>query len=330
MAHIWISLATHTEMRACAREWERERARDQWKEWEWKGEEHRHLIRLIPMHCRIRSPTHTALTELIDHRTNGARWCGWNPVAGGCIYTCHVWHTNILAIYVQTCMYFLVCIRTFIRTYLRVNFLPINTCNIYTHMHTCMHAFMHTYTHTYIHTHLLIYKRKYKDSFECVKLLSHICDMRQRRDGNGGNTLQISHVPRMIESNPIYDRVLSRMLMSHVTHVNESCHSIVMRNGEDRFKWGTSHIRMRLISYMTIRINANLQMSHVPHMNKLYFIYECTNESSHTSEWVMSHMWQSHVTASWWEWARTDLDGASSRAAIAPCWKGVSIHYNAL
>ena len=49
--------------------------------------------------------------------------------------------------------------------------------------------------------------------------------------------------------------------MSHVTHMNESCHT---------HEWVMSHI----------------WMSHVTHMN----------ESCHTHEWVMSHTWMSHVT----------------------------------
>jgi len=50
--------------------------------------------------------------------------------------------------------------------------------------------------------------------------------------------------------------------MSHVTHMNESCHT---------YEWVMSHI----------------WMSHVTHMN----------ESCHTYEWVMSPMWMSYVWA---------------------------------
>jgi len=49
--------------------------------------------------------------------------------------------------------------------------------------------------------------------------------------------------------------------MSHVTHMNESCHT---------YEWVISHV----------------WMSHVTRMN----------ESSHTYEWVMSHVWMSRVT----------------------------------
>ena len=55
--------------------------------------------------------------------------------------------------------------------------------------------------------------------------------------------------------------VMSHMWMSHVTHVNESCHTC---------EWVMSHI----------------WMSHVTRMN----------ESCHTCEWVMSHMWMSYNT----------------------------------
>jgi len=55
--------------------------------------------------------------------------------------------------------------------------------------------------------------------------------------------------------------VMSHIWMSHVTHMNESCHT---------YEWVMSHI----------------QMSYVTHMN----------ESCHTYRWVMSHIWMSHVT----------------------------------
>ena len=54
---------------------------------------------------------------------------------------------------------------------------------------------------------------------------------------------------------------MSHIRMSHVTHMNESCHT---------YEWVMSHI----------------QMSHVTH----------TNEPCHTYNWVMSHIWMSHVT----------------------------------
>jgi len=61
---------------------------------------------------------------------------------------------------------------------------------------------------------------------------------------------------------------MSFIPMSHVTHMNESCHT---------YEWDMSHI---WISHVT------KWMSHVTHMN----------ESCHTYEWVMSHVWISHIT----------------------------------
>jgi len=54
---------------------------------------------------------------------------------------------------------------------------------------------------------------------------------------------------------------MSHIWMSHVTHMNESCHT---------HGWVMSHI----------------WMSHVPHMN----------ESCHTHGWVMSHIWMNHIS----------------------------------
>jgi len=53
---------------------------------------------------------------------------------------------------------------------------------------------------------------------------------------------------------------MSHVCMSHVTHMNESCHT---------YAWVTSHVCM----------------SHVTHMH----------ESRHTYAWVMSHIWMSHT-----------------------------------
>ena len=54
---------------------------------------------------------------------------------------------------------------------------------------------------------------------------------------------------------------MSHMWLSHVTHMNESCHT---------YEWVMSHIWMSPVTH--------------------------TNESCHTYEWVMSHIWMSHVT----------------------------------
>ena len=57
------------------------------------------------------------------------------------------------------------------------------------------------------------------------------------------------------------DEWASHLWMSHVTYMNDSCHT---------YEWVMSHICM----------------SHATHMN----------ESCQTYEWVMSHIWMSHVT----------------------------------
>jgi len=90
----------------------------------------------------------------------------------------------------------------------------------------------------------------------CVPYLpaSHIC---------------MSHVTHMNESCHTYESVMSHTYawvtwhkwMSHVTHMNQSCHT---------YDWVMSHIRK----------------SHVTHMN----------QSCHTYDWVTSHICLSHVS----------------------------------
>jgi len=67
--------------------------------------------------------------------------------------------------------------------------------------------------------------------------------------------------------------------MSHVTHMNESCHT---------YKSVMSHI----------------WMSHVTHMNESWHTYGWVishmNESCHTYEWIMSHIWMRHVMSHIW------------------------------
>jgi len=70
----------------------------------------------------------------------------------------------------------------------------------------------------------------------------------------------MSHVTHMNESCHTYEWVISHTWMSHVTHMNKSCHT---------YKWVMSHI----------------WISHVTHMN----------QSRHTYEWVISHIRMSNV-----------------------------------
>jgi len=74
---------------------------------------------------------------------------------------------------------------------------------------------------------------------------------------------------------------MSHILMSHIAHMDESCHTC---------KRVTSHIWM---SHVTFRILRGLLgsffhiwMRHVTRMD----------ESCHTCGWIMSHIWKSHVT----------------------------------
>ena len=95
--------------------------------------------------------------------------------------------------------------------------------------------------------------------------MSHVTHIHIRNPRTCSNTTRgyhsISHVTHMNESCHTYGWVLSNVWMSHVTHMNEACCT---------YEWIMSHI----------------WMSHVSDMN----------ESCHTYEWVMSHIWMSHVS----------------------------------
>ena len=79
-------------------------------------------------------------------------------------------------------------------------------------------------------------------------------------------------------------RHVTHMVASHVTHINESCHT---------YEWVMSHIWMIHVTHMNRschtyewvvsneRVMSHIWMSHVTRMN----------ESCHTYEWVMLHIW---------------------------------------
>ena len=130
-------------------------------------------------------------------------------------------------------------------------------------------------------------------------------------------------------------RIVSHVthMMSHVTHINESCHTC---------EWFMSHIwvshvthmyicmiaqdaweGLRVMSHIWVR-NVTHMMSHVTHMSESCQIYEWVmshiwvshvthlSESCHTYEWVMAHIWVSYVThmsESWqtYEWVMSHI-----------------------
>jgi len=87
----------------------------------------------------------------------------------------------------------------------------------------------------------------------------------------------MSHVTHVNESCHACEWVMSRMWMSHVTHVNESCHAC---------EW----------------VMSCMWMSHVTHVNESCHACEWVmsrmwmrDESIHTCEWVMSHTWMNRA-----------------------------------
>jgi len=76
--------------------------------------------------------------------------------------------------------------------------------------------------------------------------------------------------------------------MSHVTHMNESCHTDRMSHvTHANESWHTYECVMSVV-WM-----CHVWMSHVPHTND-HGIH--MHESRHIYKWVMSRIWMSHVT----------------------------------
>jgi len=122
----------------------------------------------------------------------------------------------------------------------------------------------------------------------------------------------MSHVTHMNESCHTnewvmfytYEWDMSHIKMRHVTYKNESCHT---------YEWVMSHIVMNesCHTYHTWRLDKSRHtchtyrwMSHVIHRYIYTYIYTRTlvlidqkiDATCHTYEWVMSHTWMSHVT----------------------------------
>ena len=98
----------------------------------------------------------------------------------------------------------------------------------------------------------------------------------------------------MNESCHTYEWVMSHLWMSHVTHMDESCHTHTCQTDDQMFvsttEWVMSHTNKSCHTCKCQRDKLDAcgidPMSHVTHMN----------ESCHTYEWDMSHTWMSHVT----------------------------------
>jgi len=118
--------------------------------------------------------------------------------------------------------------------------------------------------------------------------------------------IRISHVTHVNGACLTYERVTSHMWVSHVTHTNESCHICEWGMSHiwmshfiyvphvdthcHKYDWGMSHIWMRHVTYVT-------QMNESCHTHEQQS--GCTDHdavSRHTCEWGMSHIWMRHVT----------------------------------
>jgi len=177
----------------------------------------------------------------------------------------------------------------------------------------------------------------------------------------------------MNESCHTYEWVMSHIWMSHVTHMNESCHEWIRHVGthlnicavlsELKCEWVMSYIWMSHVTNMneschvwtkhtplhlhyplrpthcnntlqqhtaTTHCNNTLQQhTATTHCNNTLqqhtsalstwtaYISHAThmNESCHTYEWVMSHIWMSHVTYEWGMPARTSTPALSSQSS---------------
>ena len=142
---------------------------------------------------------------------------------------------------------------------------PLPTHDLFTYMRTAFidcQADIHTYTHTYTHTHT--HTHAHTHAHTCTHTHTwpiDMCDTHiHTRDPFTRDAYETWHIRCE----------MSHTWTSHVTHMNESCHTYE-------------------------RVMSHIWTSHVTHMN----------ESCHTYERVMSHKWMRRVTYEWVTWYMT-------------------------
>ena len=153
-------------------------------------------------------------------------------------------------------------------------------------------------------THLCVWHDSF---FICVTWLIHMCDMTHSYVWHDSFicVTRLIHTSRIKCLEYKYEWVMSHIWRSHVTHMNEACHT---------YAWAMLHVWMSHVTHMNEScptyegVMSHIWRSHVTHMNESCHTCECVmalvwmshvthmKESCHTYEWVMSHMLMSHVT----------------------------------
>ena len=195
-----------------------------------------------------------------------------------CIYGCYM-----ACVRVCVCVCVCVCTRACIHTYMYAH---IHT-NTHTHTHTRARTHTHTRTNSYTHTHV------HPRTHTCTPMHAHmhtylVCTRARWRHTcrQGARQLETDcHLPALMAH--IY------LWMSHGTHIKDSWYT---------HKPVTSHVCM---SHGTRNNGLPLSCSYGTHVEESRM-----DESCHTYEWVMLHIWMSHVThmnESWrtYEWVRS-------------------------
>ena len=98
----------------------------------------------------------------------------------------------------------------------------------------------------------------------------------------------MSHVTRMNESCHTYEWVMSHVWMSHVTRMNESCHT---------YEWVMSHVWMSHVTHIQMSRRHKWVMWDMTHSYVWHdsFIW-CQDD---TNEWVIWHTWMCDFSCTW-------------------------------
>jgi len=181
-------------------------------------------------------------------------------------------------------------------------------------MNGACHIWMCHVTYGGVISHVNLSCHIWAGNITCEWVTSH---MNESRHTWMSHVTYDTDMARMNESCHTYEWVVSHVRMSHVT-------SLHIWAGDFTCEWVTSHMKQICRVWMShvTRMNeschtyiCNVWIGHVIYMN----------ESCHTNEWVMSHVWMSRVTrmneschASWAYAAKEKENTFSSRRERIP------------
>jgi len=197
----------------------------------------------------------------------------------------------------------------------------INVILIYVYIHTCLNLNICIHIYEYIYTHMFVYRIHMCITVILIYVYVHTCLNLHIHLIHTLITTGSRHCAVLDISGHIYESVTQHIWMSHVSHMQVSCHTSIrhithMNASDSHLSHVTricvmSHIWVSYVTHMNQSghtyecVSSRIRMSHVTRMNKPCHSYECVTsqkrmshvthmkELFHMYECVISHTWRS-------------------------------------